>query len=184
MARDLNESKISDKQMENIMDSCGEELIRLAYFYVQDWQAAEDIVQEAFLSYYQKSHQFENRSSLKTYLSKITINKCHDHLRSWKNKRSLFTDTIGELLSDCKSPEENVEVRAGQANLTRKVLGLPIKYRETILLYYYQEFSTKEISHLLNCPENTVKTRLRRAKKLLKDQVDASEWEGFQDEQA
>ncbi|WKA49407.1 sigma factor-like helix-turn-helix DNA-binding protein [Planococcus liqunii] len=68
-----------------------------------------------------------------------------------------------------------MEVRAEQANLTRKVLGLPIKYREAVLLYYYQEFATKEISRLLNCPENTVKTRLRRAKKLLKDQVDASE---------
>ncbi|SDI13542.1 RNA polymerase sigma-70 factor, ECF subfamily [Planococcus glaciei] len=184
MARNLNESKVSDEQMEKIMDSCGEELIRLAYFYVQDWQAAEDIVQQAFLAYYQKAHQFENRSSLKTYLSKITINKCHDHLRSWKNKRALFTDTIENLMSGGKSPEENVEVRSGQANLTRKVLGLPIKYREAILLYYYQEFTTKEISHLLNSQENTIKTRMRRAKKLLKDQVDASEWEGFQDEQA
>ncbi|MCP2036455.1 RNA polymerase sigma-70 factor (ECF subfamily) [Planomicrobium sp. HSC-17F08] len=184
MAEDLSEYKMSDEQMETIMDSCGEELIRLAYFYVKDWQAAEDIVQEAFLVFYQKSHQFENRSSLKTYLSKIAINKCHDHLRSWKNKRALFTDTIGDLLSGGKSPEENMEVRTEQANLTRKVLELPIKYREAVLLYYYQEFTTKEISQLLNSSENTVKTRVRRAKKLLKDQVDSNGWEGFQDEQA
>ncbi|WKA49408.1 sigma-70 family RNA polymerase sigma factor [Planococcus liqunii] len=99
MARDIRESEISDEQMEKIMDNCGEELIRLAYFYVKDWQAAEDIVQEVFLSYYQKSHQFDKRSSLRTYLSKITINKCHDHLRSWKNKRALFTDAVRKKVS-------------------------------------------------------------------------------------
>lgn len=94
VARDLREPEISDGQMENVLDSYGEGLIRLAYLYVKDWQAAEDIVQETFLAFYQKSHQFENRSSLKTYLSKIAINKCHDHLRSWKNKRALFTDAL------------------------------------------------------------------------------------------
>ncbi|MGB6408415.1 MAG: sigma factor-like helix-turn-helix DNA-binding protein, partial [Planococcus donghaensis] len=68
-------------------------------------------------------------------------------------------------------------------NLTRYVLDLPIKYREAILLYYYHEFTINEISKLLNCPESTVKTRLHRAKILLRNSVDTSEWEGFQDEQ-
>jgi RNA polymerase sigma-70 factor (ECF subfamily) len=86
-------------------------------------------------------------------------------------------------MSRAKAPEAIYEQQAGQAILMSKVLELPIKYREVILLFYYQEFTGKEISQLLGCPENTVKTRLKRAKTLLKSQVDPQEWEGLPDEQ-
>ena len=57
-------------------------LLRIAYLYVKDWQSAEDIVQDTFLTYYAKFEQFAERSSLKTYLVRITINKCKDYLKS------------------------------------------------------------------------------------------------------
>lgn len=174
---------IGEDQLKNIMDMHGEDLIRLAYLYVKDWSAAEDIIQDVFITYYQKADQFEHRSSLKTYLSKITINKCHDHLRSWKNKKSMFSNILENLVATSNSPEEMLELQTFQTSLTAKVLNLPIKYREVILLYYYQELTSREISKLLNCSENTVKTRLRRAKDLLKKKVDPKEWEGLQDEQ-
>ncbi|MGO1059197.1 sigma-70 family RNA polymerase sigma factor [Planococcus sp. FY231025] len=183
MSRNHREQSGSEEQFEQIMDQHGEALIRLAYMYVKDWQAAEDILQEVFISYYQKRDQFEQRSSLKTYLSKVTINKCHDYLRSWKNRRFFFSESIDQLMSRTIAPEAIFEQQAGQAVLMSKVLELPIKYREVILLYYYQEFTSKEISQLLACPENTVKTRLKRAKVLLKGQVDPREWEGLPDEQ-
>ena len=175
-------TKLTDEEMKTIMDSHGEYLIRLAYFYVKDWATAEDIMQDVFISYYRKSAQFDNRASLKTYLSKITVNKCHDHLRSWKNRRSLFSNSLGGLISNAKSPEDTYVQHTDQSNLTNKILELPVKYREVILLFYYQEFTSKEISELLNCSENTVKTRLRRAKDLLRQKVDLREWEGMQDE--
>lgn len=174
--------RMTDEEMKRIMDSHGEHLIRLAYFYVKDWAAAEDIMQEVFISFYRKSGQFEERASLKTYLSKITVNKCHDHLRSWKNKRSLFSNSLGGLISSGKSPEKSFEEQTDRSNLTNKILELPIKYREVILLFYYQEFTSKEISEMLGCSENTVKTRLRRARDLLREKVDLKEWEGMQDE--
>lgn len=175
--------KINEAQLKVVMDSHGEALIRLAYLYVKDWSAAEDIMQDVFITYYQKSDQFENRSSLKTYLFKMTINKCNDHLRSWKNKKHLFSDSLGKLMSSSKSPEETYIQQTDQADLIEKVMRLPIKYREVILLFYFQEFTSKEISLLLNCSENTVKTRLRRAKDLLKETIDPREREGLSDEQ-
>lgn len=182
MKRQVDKS-LDEEQLKQIMDFHGEYLIRLAYFYVKDWAAAEDILQEVLITFYRKSNQFEQRSSLKTYLSKITINKCHDHLRSWKNKRSLFTESIGNLISMSKSPEEAYVQQSEHTNLTQQVMELPIKYREVILLFYYQEFTSIEISKLLDCSENTVKTRLRRAKGLLRDKIDPAEWEGLADEQ-
>lgn len=175
-------TKMTDEEMKTILDSHGEYLIRLAYFYVKDWATAEDIMQDVFISYYRKSAQFDHRASLKTYLSKITVNKCHDHLRSWKNRRSLFSNSLGGLISNTKSPEETYVQHTEQSNLTNKILELPVKYREVILLFYYQEFTSKEISEMVGCSENTVKTRLRRAKDLLRQKVDLKEWEGMQDE--
>ncbi|WKA56522.1 sigma-70 family RNA polymerase sigma factor [Planococcus shixiaomingii] len=183
MARDDAETSLSEEQLKQAMDQYGEYLIRLAYLYVKDWAIAEDIMQEVFLTYYRKADQFEQRSSLKTYLSKMTINKCHDHLRSWKNRQSFFSESIGNLISRSHTPEEAVVEQSGQADLMGKVMELPIKYQEVILLYYYQEFNGNEISQLLDCSENTVKTRLKRAKALLKDQVSLREWEGLPDEQ-
>lgn len=87
------------------------------------------------------------------------------------------------MVSRAQTPEEAFDQHSAQAVLMRNVLELPIKYREVVLLYYYQEFTTKEISRLLSCSENTVKTRLRRAKVLLKDKIDSQEWEGLLDEQ-
>jgi len=183
VSRDFAEKSLNEEQLKQVLNLYGEYLIRLAFLYVKDWAVAEDIVQEVFIAYYRKSSQFEERSSLKTYLSKIAINKCHDHLRSWKNKRSYLTEAMGQLVSRTQTPEEAFDQHSAQAVLMRNVLELPIKYREVVLLYYYQEFTTKEISRLLSCSENTVKTRLRRAKVLLKDKIDSNEWEGLLDEQ-
>ncbi len=182
MAENHITNKLKDKHIEQVMSAYGEYLIRLIYLYVKDWSIAEDILQEVFFTYYQKANQFEHRSSLRTYLSKMAINRSHDYLRSRKNKRIIFTETVGNLLSNSKSIEESYELESDIFNLTRHVLDLPIKYREAILLYYYHEFTTNEISKLLNCPESTIKTRLHRAKSLLRRAVDTSKWEGFQDE--
>lgn len=67
-------------------------LLRIAYLYVKDWQVAEDIVQDTFLTYYLKFEQFEERSSLKTYLVRIVINKCKDYLKSWKYRKLTLTN--------------------------------------------------------------------------------------------
>ena len=72
--------------LEEVMEEYGEYCMRVAYLYVKDWAAAEEIVQDTFLAYYRQQERFEGRSSLKTYLVKITIDKSHDYLRSWKRK--------------------------------------------------------------------------------------------------
>ena len=76
---------ISDEYaFKEIMETYSDYLLRIAYLYVKDWQVTEDIVQDTFLSYYVKYEQFEERASLKTYLVRITINKC----RNWNERRS------------------------------------------------------------------------------------------------
>ncbi|WP_369385783.1 sigma-70 family RNA polymerase sigma factor [Mesobacillus boroniphilus] len=75
-----------------LMDEYGDKIIRLAYTYVRSHQAAEDITQEVFLKCYEKMHLFRGDSSYKTWLYKITVNKCKDYLKSWSYKNIIFTE--------------------------------------------------------------------------------------------
>jgi RNA polymerase sigma factor (sigma-70 family) len=179
------ETEIDSIQLRKCIEEHGEYLIRLAYMYVKNWSTAEDIVQEVFVSYYQKSNQFENRSSLKTYLAKITVNKCHDHLRSWKNKVHLYSNMVqAKTIQNKHSSTEQIVIEKHDSNvLLKEIFNMSLKYRDVILLYYYQEFTIAEISNILGCSENTVKTRLSRAKSILKNKLTESQMEVYLNEQ-
>lgn len=66
--------------------------------------------------------------------------------------------------------------------LKAALFELPISYREVLILYYYQELKVREIADVLGCTENTVKTRLRRARKMLQDKLERSDWEVLGDD--
>lgn len=74
-------------ELDQIIDEHSRYLVRIAYLYVKNWSTAEDVVQEVFVTYFQKSDQFRNEASLKTYLTKMTANRAKDYLRSWKHKK-------------------------------------------------------------------------------------------------
>ncbi|WLR43303.1 sigma-70 family RNA polymerase sigma factor [Bacillus carboniphilus] len=77
---------IDEKFLREVMTDHGTSLLKLVYSYVKNWTSAEDIVQETFITFSQKYHQFKGNSSLKTWLYQIAINKAKDYLRSPKNR--------------------------------------------------------------------------------------------------
>ena len=164
----------SDEQaFREVMENYSDYLLRIAYLYIKDWQVAEDIVQETFLSYYVKFEQFEERASLKTYLVRIVINKCKDYLKSWKYRKLTLTNQFFGAKNDAATAIQNEE----RLDIANAVLALPIHLREVIIHYYYEELSVLEVASLLFLSDNTVKTRLRRARQLLKEQLSQDEWE-------
>jgi RNA polymerase sigma-70 factor, ECF subfamily len=167
--------------IEIAMEQYGEKLTRFAYTYVKDWPKAEDIIQEVFVTCYTKLGTFRGESSFKTWIYRITINRCTDYLRSWSYRNLHFTDKMTRWISgNSDSPESDVMVKNENEALAKHVLTLPIKYREVLLLYYYEELSINEISELLLSKEATIKTRLHRARALLKEVLEtegsAQEW--------
>ncbi|PIC78109.1 RNA polymerase subunit sigma-70 [Sporosarcina sp. P19] len=153
-------------EMDQIMNEHSRYLVRIAYLYVKNWSTAEDVVQEVFVTYFQKRDQFRNEASMKTYLTKMTANRAKDYLRSWKHKKDVVFETIFVLT---KSSEQQLLEQEQLASLEKHLFQLPLKYREPLLLYYYDEQSVAEIAEFLELNENTVKTRLRRAKLQLKN---------------
>ena len=158
------------------MDEHGEYCLRVAYLYVKDWAIAEEIVQDVFLAYYRQQERFEQRSSLKTYLVKITVHKSHDYLRSWKNKRHVLLEKL-HIGASNRTVEKEVIEGEERTVLKDALFTLPVVYREVLVLHYYRDLKVREIAEIVGCSENTVKTRLRRARKLLQEQLDQSEWE-------
>ncbi|XRD26516.1 sigma-70 family RNA polymerase sigma factor [Lysinibacillus fusiformis] len=80
--------------IEQVIEEHGDYLLKVAYLYVKNKATAEDIVQDVFIAFYQKQEQFRQQASLRTYLVKMTVNRSHDYLRSWKSKRLTLFEKI------------------------------------------------------------------------------------------
>ncbi|MGQ0437829.1 sigma-70 family RNA polymerase sigma factor, partial [Bacillus sp. B-TM1] len=114
-------------------------------------------------------HKYKGNSNLKTWLWRIAINHCKDYLKSWYNKKVIATeDDFTYMGSQKESVEQTVIQNAEDRELASAVMNLPIKYREVIYLFYYEELSIKEVAIVIEVKENTIKTRLKKAKELLK----------------
>lgn len=178
----LTENNIKRKEPENMqleqfIREHGEELLRLAYTYVKNREAAEDVVQDVLLKAYEQREQFRGGSTYRTYLYRMTINRSYDYLRSWSYKNTVLTNKIQQIFQGTKSSEQQVIDLSENKRLGQAVFELPVKYREVIILYYYKELKIDEIAHLLSCTDNTVKTRLRRGREKLKSQIEGGDWD-------
>jgi RNA polymerase sigma-70 factor, ECF subfamily len=158
------------EQLNYIMEEYGEEIKRLVFTYTKNWPQAEDITQEIFISVYNNLNEFREQSTVRTWIYRIAINKCKDYVRSWHYTKTLLTNSFFQKSKD-KSPEEAYLQNEQKEQVSKLILELPINYREVIILYYFKEFSLEEISTTLEINPNTVKSRLRRAKKSLESKI-------------
>jgi RNA polymerase sigma factor (sigma-70 family) len=157
---------------EDLVDQYGEGLIRLAFTYVKNQQAAEDVVQDVFMRAYEKRDDFKVQSSYKTYLYRMTINRCYDHLRSWSFKNVQISNKITMIFQGENTTETTAIIKDERYVLGQEILSLSLKYREVLVLYYYKDLSVEEIAIILKCSSNTIKTRLKRAREKLKAQLE------------
>ncbi|WP_242272241.1 sigma-70 family RNA polymerase sigma factor [Bacillus cereus group sp. BfR-BA-01310] len=163
--------EIEDKDdiIDEIMNKYGQEILQLVYSYVNNKEVAEDLTQDIFVKCYKSLHTYKGKSNVKTWLWRIAINHCKDYIKSWYNKKVIVTeDEFTYIGSQKESVEQTVIQNAEDRGLASAVMNLPIKYREVIYLFYYEELSIKDIAIVIEVKENTIKTRLKKAKELLK----------------
>ncbi|KUP09641.1 RNA polymerase factor sigma C [Bacillus coahuilensis m2-6] len=158
--------------IDDIIDQYGEDVWKLVFSYVQQEAVADDLTQDIFIKVYKKMHTYQGSSTIRTWIWKIAINHCNYYLKSWyKRNVQVQEDWVFQSLRSEGSIEHQIVQNDEDQKLEQEVLLLPVKYREVIYLFYYEEQSVKDISLLLQLKENTVKTRLRRAKQLLKERL-------------
>ena len=155
--------------IEALIDQHGDGILRLCLLYLGDRQLAEDAFQETFLKAWQHQDTFRGDSSERTWLTRIALNTCRSMLRRGWFRLLRRTQDI-ETLLDVSAPEA-----AQDCDLTREVCALPGKYREVILMHYYENLTTREMAEILHIPAGTISTRLRAAKKLLRIQLEGGD---------
>lgn len=183
--KDNEEKNDIPREIERLINCYGDDVLRVAYLYVKDMHKAEDIFQEVFIKVFKKYDTFKGNSSEKTWIMKITVNACKDYFKSFWMKRVFLNSDREEdresynVESSAQSLDDSIIKSIESEELLNEVKNLPIKYKEVIILYYYQQFTTKEIGEMLKLPEGTIRTRLFRARELLKKNVTGRiEYEG------
>ena len=158
--------------VEQLMNLYVEKVYLLAYSFVKDRGLAEDISQEVFFKCYKHLEHFKRESSLKTWIYRITVNTSMDFLRKNGSKPLFFENGFLDNFRKSESTE-SAFLRADQnEQLLQTVLSLPIKYREVILLHYFLDIQVTEISTTLNINPNTVKTRMKRGRDMLRKRLE------------
>jgi len=162
-----------EEEIKRLMDGYGSDVLRVAYLYLKDKHLAEDAFQEVFIKVYKNFHKFEKNSSEKTWILSIAMNTCRDILRiSWFKKVLMLKDIDDTSLLDTYENIDNKVIdKIQHEELLKEVMNLPRKYKEPIILYYYEELSTVDISKMLKIPEGTIRNRLFRARTLLKSNI-------------
>lgn len=132
-------------------------LVRLARFFVDDRDAAEDLVQEAFIRLARSVHRVEDPAKVPAYLRSIVLNLARDH-----NRRGLVSlrhrggPPVGPTV------DELVDLKEDQQQVIEAIRSLSPGQRNCLVLRYYSELPIAEIATTLQISQNTVKTQLRR----------------------
>ena len=156
------------EQLEKLMDEYGTQLLRMCTVYLRDRDLAQDAVQDTFIKAYRHLPDFRGECSQKSWLMGIAVNVCRDYLRTaWFRPidRRMNIDFLPEMPAPNEFKDHTV---------LAEVNRLPKRYREIILLRYYQGMKVKETAEALQISTSTVKQRLKRANSILHDRL--KEW--------
>ena len=147
------------------------QLLNMCAVYLHDGAAAEDAVQETFLKAYRTLPKFRGECSEKTWLMRIALNTCRDMTRSAWFRHTDKRITPDQLQLPSHQPLYDDE---GEA-LVQAIGQLPEKYKNALMLYYYQDMSLEEAAAVLHASPSAVSKWLKQARKLLRDHLEGGQ---------
>jgi RNA polymerase sigma-70 factor (ECF subfamily) len=156
--------------VQDLMNMYKNNVYAAAFSICKNASDAEDVVQDTFLQYYMTHINFDNEQHIRAWLLRVAINKAKNIQSSFWHRNGMPLDDFIETLS-FETPETK--------ELFEEVMKLPEKYRVVVHLFYYEDYSIKEIAKILRTTESNIKVRLSRGRVKLKDALK----EGWEDEQ-
>lgn len=134
--------------------------------------AVDDLVQRTFLGAYEGSERFRGESSFRTFLFAIARNQLLVHLAKLRGVERIEPER-DSVADTAPSPSSVVHRRREHAIVAKALRRLPVDHQILLELFYWEQHSGAELAAVLEVPEGTVRTRLRRARQLLADEVAA-----------
>ena len=158
-----------DALVAQLFDQEGAALVRLARLFTDDRNAAEDLVQEAFIRLHKSAHRIQSPVKAAPYLRSIVINLARDHNR--RGLMSLRHQEAAPAGTSPEAPEDRLLLNEEQMLLLDEVRGLSPRQRDCILLRFYLELSEREIADAMSISPNSVKTHCRRGLASLRETI-------------
>ena len=151
----------SKSAFRRIFEKYENHLLTLAANLLQDTAAAEDIVQDVFISFVQSKDDFRLRSSLKAYLATCTANRARDYLRKRKVRQTVAANEARHLTSNENEPLQLVVNNELLQRLSRAISQIPYEQREVVVLHLQGDMRFKAIAELQNVSIKTTQSRYR-----------------------
>ena len=156
--------------LDALMVQHGSRLLRLCAMNLRDASLAQDAVQDTFLKAFRQFHRFRGDADALTWLTAIAIYVCRVY------RRTAWFRHVDRRMEDL--PEQAASFPFPDNTVITEVTKLPDKYREVILLRYYQDMKQKDIAAALGISDRAVRQRLNKANTMLREQL--KEW--YEDE--
>lgn len=153
-----NISLRTDEIISEDLEHYGNMILRLSYSYMKNIHDSEDILQDVFIQLIKNKPNFKDDDHKKSWFLCVTRNLCINKLKSswFKHRETLIEFPYYDNYTNIKGPVFDA------------VMKLPVKYREVIHLFYYEDYTTAKIASIINKKESTVRSLLHRARNILK----------------
>ncbi|MBQ6076602.1 MAG: RNA polymerase sigma factor [Clostridia bacterium] len=156
-----NKQAERDREAVRIVETYSDMLMRIALNRVNSVAEAEDVVQGTYERLMRRQPRFENREHEKAWLIRTAIRICIDESRRASRRTSV---PLNEEIASAYSQES--------FELLETIRTLPEKDRDAVYLFYYEEYSTKDVARILGEREGTTRSRLSRARKKLRTMME------------
>lgn len=149
-------------------------LYRIGKMYRFSHEDTQDLMQDSYVQAYIHLNQFENRSSLKTWLSKIMVNQCYKKSQKWTSKSVESLENNTHIFAQAGSTETSNKVMNTELSsvIEKALLRIPEDYRTVFTLREVNGLNVSETSEILEISESNVKVRLNRAKTYLRTEIE------------
>lgn len=159
----IGKRKLSETEIQRIYETYKDLVFRIAMIRLMNEQDAYDVVQTVFLKIIDHAQIFQDTEYEKRWIIRVTCNTCYSILRKpWRKHKDYIEEIQKEFY------ENDIE----NFCILDAVLQLPDKYKNVVYLYYYEGYKYREIAEILKEKESTVKMRMKRAKEILKKELE------------
>lgn len=152
---------------EQLYKACATRALRTVYSIANRCDLAEDIIQEGFYECYRDIGKLRTPEAFDVWFYKIIVRVCW---RVLSHERKTLHDSLDDCETRLKDPQNYFE-HIEESPITEAVNQLSFPLRTTMILYYYNDLSVKEIAEVMDCFQNTVKTRLHKGRKKLSEEL-------------
>lgn len=149
---------IEEAQAQRLVDLYADMILRISYQYLKQTCDAEDICQTVFLKYISSNMSFDSIEHEKAWMIRTAINACKDHLKSAFFRRTITLEHVSQIAAPT----------IPDTWLLEAMKQLPEKYRISLYLYYYEEYSVQEIADIMGVSQSAAGQYLSRGRKKLR----------------